>query len=191
MPAFISGKREQIDAVIAIDDEVDLLYAHIVDYLRQVSQQSLSEAQTHELSTLMAAANELESMGDVIETDAASLFEACIDKNIQISDATLVVLKKLHRRISQAVEQAIKAVEHNDHRAGQDVVNAKPEINHMVDEANAHLAHRLTTEDPERPNRLAHYAVEIEMIEKLKRIYYFAKRMARGIVPKTLKPETL
>jgi len=186
MPAFISAKREEIDAVIAIDDEVDLLYSHIVDYLRKVSQQSLSYSQTEELSTLMAAANELESMGDVIETDAASLFEYCIDNNIQVSEATLDVLKNLHNRISQAVEQAIKAVELNDHRAGQNVVNAKSEINHMVDEANAHLAHRLTTEDPERPDRLAYYTVEIEMIEKLKRIYYFAKRIARGIVPKTI-----
>ena len=32
------------------------------------------------------------------------------------------------------------------------------------------------------PNRIATYSVEMEMIEKLKRIYYFAKRMAKSAV---------
>ncbi|MEN8130444.1 MAG: hypothetical protein ABFS45_09685 [Pseudomonadota bacterium] len=33
--------------------------------------------------------------------------------------------------------------------------------------------------------------MEIEMIEKLKRIYYFAKRIARGVVPKEFKAKAL
>ncbi len=32
-----------------------------------------------------------------------------------------------------------------------------------------------------RPNRIAAYSVEMEVIEKLKRIYYFAKRMAKTV----------
>ena len=31
------------------------------------------------------------------------------------------------------------------------------------------------------PNRIAAYAVEMEAIEKLKRIYYFAKRVAKSV----------
>ena len=32
------------------------------------------------------------------------------------------------------------------------------------------------------PNRIAAYSVEMEVIEKLKRIYYFAKRMAKTVI---------
>ena len=35
----------------------------------------------------------------------------------------------------------------------------------------------------EEPGRLQTYAIEVDVIEKLKRIYYFAKRIAKAIVP--------
>jgi hypothetical protein len=43
-----------------------------------------------------------------------------------------------------------------------------------------HEAKRLVAEEP---NRLSAYAVEMNMLENLKRIYYFCKRMARSVVP--------
>jgi phosphate:Na+ symporter len=33
----------------------------------------------------------------------------------------------------------------------------------------------------EEPNRIPAYTIEIDIIEKLKRIYYFAKRMAKTV----------
>ncbi|MCP4304227.1 MAG: Na/Pi cotransporter family protein, partial [bacterium] len=88
MPAFMSGEREQLEEVIAIDDEVDILYDHIIVYLSKIGQQQLTEKQTRELQGLMAAVNELESMGDVIETDAAALFDAAQEKGVKISEPT-------------------------------------------------------------------------------------------------------
>jgi phosphate:Na+ symporter len=35
----------------------------------------------------------------------------------------------------------------------------------------------------EEPNRLPAYTVEMDILQNLKRIYYFAKRMARLVVP--------
>jgi phosphate:Na+ symporter len=43
-----------------------------------------------------------------------------------------------------------------------------------------HQARRLVAEEP---NRLSSYTVEMDIIEKLKRIYYFAKRMAKTVMP--------
>jgi phosphate:Na+ symporter len=34
--------------------------------------------------------------------------------------------------------------------------------------------------------RLEAYSLEIDLIEKLKRIYYFAKRMAKDVIPDEL-----
>ncbi|MEN8128765.1 MAG: Na/Pi cotransporter family protein [Pseudomonadota bacterium] len=183
MPAFMSGEREQLEEVIAIDDEVDILYDQIVLFLSKVGQQQLTEKQTRDLQHLMAAVNELESMGDVIETDAAALFDTAQEKGVKFSEPTQQVLANLHAKVVETVRHALHAVSHADQRSAQTVIHAKPEINKLVEQADAHLAQRLTTEDPDR---LAHYSVEIEMIEKLKRIYYFAKRIARGVVPKTI-----
>jgi phosphate:Na+ symporter len=42
----------------------------------------------------------------------------------------------------------------------------------------------------EEPNRLAAYTIEVDMLEHLKRVYYFSKRMSRGVVPDALHMRT-
>jgi phosphate:Na+ symporter len=54
------------------------------------------------------------------------------------------------------------------------------EINRLADSAALHQARRLMAEEP---NRLPAYTVEMDILQNLKRIYYFAKRMARLVVP--------
>jgi len=48
----------------------------------------------------------------------------------------------------------------------------------MTDSAAAHQAERLVAEEP---NRIPAYTIEVDIIEKQKRIYYFAKRMAKSV----------
>ena len=64
--------------------------------------------------------------------------------------------------------------------ATQMVVAMKQEINRLADSAAIHQAQRLVAEEP---NRLPAYTVEMGIIENLKRIFYFTKRMARAAVP--------
>jgi phosphate:Na+ symporter len=58
----------------------------------------------------------------------------------------------------------------------EEVIAAKVEINRLADKANNHLAQRLIAEEP---NRLLAFRIESEMIEYFKRVYYFAKRIAK------------
>jgi phosphate:Na+ symporter len=60
----------------------------------------------------------------------------------------------------------------------QQVIDAKDEVNRLASEAEIHLARRLTAE---ANDRLALYRIETEIIEYLKRVYYFAKRIAKTI----------
>jgi phosphate:Na+ symporter len=55
---------------------------------------------------------------------------------------------------------------------------AKLRINRLATDAENHLAHRLTVDEP---NRLHSFRIESEIIEYLKRVYYFAKRIAKLI----------
>ena len=60
------------------------------------------------------------------------------------------------------------------------VSSMKQEINKLADSAAIHQAQRLVAEEP---NRLPAYTVEMGILENLKRIYYFTKRMARAATP--------
>ena len=66
----------------------------------------------------------------------------------------------------------------NNQLAARTVISMKQEINRIAESAAAHQAQRLVAEEP---NRIRTYTIEVDIIEKLKRIYYFAKRMAKTV----------
>ena len=180
MPAIISGDQGSLRAVAKIDDEVDILHGCIITYLGRISQNTLTEEQTHDFIHLMAAANDLENIGDVIETDLVHQGYERIEQAVSVSDATRKILDELHHVVSNAVDMARDAVMENDQIAAQEVIAMKGDINRFMESAAMHQARRLVAEEP---NRLAAYTLEMDIIEKLKRIYYFAKRMAKAVMP--------
>jgi phosphate:Na+ symporter len=178
MPAFLVGDRERIKEISEIDDKVDALYAEIVAYLGKISAKQLMDSQARDLSNLLSAANDLESIGDIVETDTLDLAEQCFANDVHISEATQKVLFGLHTTIAGSVERALQSVAKNDVDAAQGVIAMKGEVQTEVQLAERHEAQRLIAD---APNRIAAYSVEMEVIEKLKRIYYFAKRMAKTV----------
>jgi phosphate:Na+ symporter len=59
------------------------------------------------------------------------------------------------------------------------VVAMKDAINSLADSATLHSARRLVADEP---RRLEAYTLEVDIFKNQKRIYYFAKRMARGVL---------
>jgi phosphate:Na+ symporter len=180
MTAITTGDRMMLRNIAKIDDEVDILHGHIVTYLGRISQKELMEDQTRVLVNLMAATNDLENIGDIIETDMVYLGKEGIEAQVLISEETRGVLNKLHDVVSTTAELAIDAVMESDQRAAQEVIAMKPDISRLMESAALHETERLVAEEP---NRLAAYSLEMDIIEKLKRIYYLAKRMAKTVAP--------
>ncbi len=180
MPAILSGNRETLQEIERMDDAVDNLHAQIITYLGKVSRQSLTEAQTGELIRLMEAVNDLENIGDVIETNLIVLGNERIEAGVSISAPTREVLTNFHLAVTRSVEAAVQAVAQRNDLAARTVTSMKQEISRIADSAAVHQARRLVAEEP---NRIPAYTIEIDIIEKLKRIYYFAKRMAKTVVP--------
>ena len=123
---------------------------------------------------------EVENIGDIMETDLVVLGQKRIDEGVSISQETRKVLTELHTEVAKSVSDAIEALANEDEPLAQSVIASKLDINRLADAAERHLANRLIAEEP---GRLQTYAIEVEMIEKLKRIYYFAKRVAKAVVP--------
>jgi len=180
MPTILTGNRESLNQIAAMDDAVDMTYGHVITYLGQISKQSLTNDQTHEFTVFMGAANNLENIGDIIETDLVELGHKRLDEEVIISQKTQKVLINLHETVSRAVDLAIQAVIEGNNEAAQQVISMKASINRQADAAALYEAKRLIAEEPKR---LQAYTIEMDTIEKLKRIYYFSKRMAATTIP--------
>jgi len=180
MPAIFNGDRMMLNNIVDADGEVDILHGHILTYLGRISQKALTEKQTRILTNLMAAANELENIGDIIKINLVALGYKGIDLQVKISEQTRQMLRNLHGTVSISTELAIDAVMNSDEQAAQKVIAMKSDINRLMESAAIHESRRLVVEEP---NRLAAYTMEIDIIEKLKRIYYFNKRMAKSVAP--------
>ena len=184
MPAIIKGDRQALEEIRQMDDTVDILHAGIIDYLGKISKQQLSDEQSRELLQLMDAVSNLENIGDIVETNLVVLGHDRIRDKVEVSATTQQVLNGFQEAISKAVAAAVQAVGQRNQHAAQVVVGMKEEINSIADSAAAHEARRLIAAEP---NRIPAYVLEVDLIEKQKRIYYFAKRMAKTVMPAVLQ----
>jgi phosphate:Na+ symporter len=187
MPAVTTRDRAALQELQSMDELVDALHASIVGYLGKISKTALSDAQTREFIKLMEAVNSLENIGDIIETDLVSLGNKLMNEGVTISKMTQDVLQGLHTMVTKSVVAAVQAVSQGSEIAAKAVINMKDEISQQTDDAALHEAKRLVAEEP---NRIPAYTIEMDIIEKLKRIYYFAKRMAKTVVPEEAPEET-
>ncbi len=187
MPAILSGDQLSLKGIASIDDEVDVLHRAIIAYLGRISRKTLTEDQTQEFINLMAAVNDLENIGDIIETDLVHLGNQRIRQGVSISNSTREILSRLHEVVASTATLATTAVVEQDQGSAGEVIGMKSDINRLMSSAALHQARRLVAEEP---NRLAAYTVEMDIIEKLKRIYYFAKRMAKTVMPADNPEET-
>ena len=178
MPAILHGSVDRLNELQAIDERVDILHAEIVIYLGRISQRELNEKQTAELVGLMDAVNDLENIGDVIEMNLVELGRRRIGKGVAISQPTQVVLTDFHQVVMDAVGAAIRAVSEDSYDEARSVMDMKKEIMRITNSAATHEAKRLVANEP---HRIESYTVEMDIAEKLQRIFYFARRMARTI----------
>ena len=179
MPAVLTGDKESLQAVREMDEEVDVLYKHIVNYLANVSKLKLNDYQTNKMVKLMAAANDLEHIGDLIEVNMVGLGEDRIKKGFTISKPTQDVINTVHLVVSDALKAAVWAVVEEDNDFATRVIAMKADLNRLIEKAEIHQSERLICEDS---GKFEAYSVEVDIIEKLKRIYYHSKRMAKTVV---------
>ena len=175
----LQGNGDALNKVRLRDQKVDALYDEIVSYVGQVSQRRLSTGETESLMCLMSVANAIESIGDVIETDLVGRGLARIERNVDVSAETKKIIEEFHGEIGRAIHQVLRAVRDEDPAAARSVVEMKPGIQALADGAARHQAQRLVV-DADR--RMQTYALEMDIIEDMRRIYYFAKRIAHDVL---------
>ena len=179
LPAILHGNRQTLLAIRQMDERVDALHAQIVTYLGKISKSKLTENQSDEFLRLMDVVNDLENIGDVVETNLVELGISRLEKNVTISPQTQEVLLEFHAVVIRAVADAIQAVADDNADMARAVIDMKQEIEAIVTSAAVHESKRLVASEP---NRIEAYTIEVGVAEKLQRVYSFAKRMAKKIV---------
>lgn len=179
LPAALHGSKTALDRLARMDDSVDALYEAVIDYLRRLGAETLTPKQAATYVRLMEVARGLESIGDLVETDIVSIGRRRIEEKVMVSDHTARRVGDLHSRVLEALDMTLKAVAEDDHEAARRVLAMKPDIHVLARKALDFGVTRLLASEPNRVNA---YARETEVVEQLRRVYYFSKRICRTIV---------
>ena len=78
------------------------------------------------------------------------------------------------------MQAAVSAVEENDQQKAQHVRGIKDDFKRTMELALRHQATRL---EPDDAARLAGFRLEMEILDKLERIYRLARRIAKVVLP--------
>ena len=180
LPAILDGTRDDLVAIERADDEVDALHGYIVRYLGHIGQTRMSEASSLEMVNLMEATNNLEAIGDLIETNLVQLGFTRIEEGLVVSDATRLVLGEYLATVQEALDFAMVALSQKNESAARQVDAMKKEVKSLERAASLHEADRLMAD---APNRVATYRLEVDILATLKRVFYFSRRIARLAIP--------
>jgi len=174
--AALSGTAAELDAIAPMDAEVDALRAAIVTYLADLAQREVSAKQSAEVARLLAATDELEAVGDVVEHGLVRLGRHRIDEHIEISPSTGAVIDGLLGQVTTNLEEAVEAVAEANREGVVALLDRAPDVKRLREEATTRQALRLTGQGPHRAQA---YARQVELISEIYRIHTLTKRLLR------------
>ena len=163
------------------NDQFVVLRDSVLEYLQRVGRGEMSDAEADEHARLVAATGEIESMSVAISRELAPLAEALRESGVTPSEETTVLLTRVFETIREASQSALKALVDRDERAAQSVVANRDAVWKVTAELHRQQAARLAQDDPER---LLKHRLQVEILDKLQRVYSIAEHMAISVLPR-------
>ena len=164
-------------------DQLVVLRDAVLVYLQHVGRSELSDGEAEEHARLVAATGEIEGLGAAISRDLAPLAQALVEAEITPSTETADLLDRLLQAIVDAAQSALRAVVDRDQQAAQTVVARRVAILALSADLHRQQATRLAQDDP---NRLAKHRVQVEILDRLRRIYSASEHMALSVLPRSV-----
>ncbi|REL28114.1 Na/Pi cotransporter family protein [Thalassotalea euphylliae] len=184
--AFRERDATKFDEIAKMDDQADILHAEITDYIRKLTVQNLTEQENDSLMRYLSINEDLERIGDVIETNLVEVGKEAVRLKLRATETERTVLSQLYYQLREALTDTHHIALNDDELAAQDILHMKDNINQLVREAIEMQAVRLKQEGAENID-VTH--MENELIDSMKRIYSLAKRIAKLSLPKNLFQE--
>ena len=164
-------------------DQVLVLREAVLDYLTHIVRNGLSDSEATEYVRLVAAAGEIEAMSTAISRELAPLVRALKDADITPSKDTAELLQQLMQTIQETARSGLRALVESDEQAAQSVVAKRGAILDLTADLQRQLASRLAQDDPKR---LMKHRLQLEVVDRLRRIHGVAEDMALSMLPRSV-----
>jgi len=185
MPTVLRGSEEELAVLEARDRRVDAIHNDLLRYLGNIGLQEISDEHSNELLRALAVANDLETIGDVVQTNLVQVGHRRLRDGVVPSDATTEALGDFHALIADRLRTTVAAIEQDDRSLAQEIVDTKPVVEDQRLEIGTHLVDRLRAD---APNRVRSYEREAEVISNLQRISALTRHIARTLVSERPRP---
>ncbi len=170
------GDESDVPKTLQADDDIDTLYEAVIVFLGKLSQRELVAQQPQEMSRYVGIANYMENIGDVISKDMLGILHKRASTGLTVSDGTRAVLEPIEEAVCRAFDKTLAAFESGEVGDALDAIESKGEVNDLAAEATSHLAKRLVAD---APSRFENFELETDIIENLRRINTYTRRIAR------------
>ena len=172
------GKPIDLELIGERGKDVEILSAEILDYARKLSEQTISEESGRRMQDGLEVVNQLRGIADTIATNLSALLREWRERQLTTSDETHQRFMEIHKEIALAFRLAVEASVEADHGKAARVIGMKPTLYADIRALAVHLGKRLVSSDA---NRIETYRLESRVLEILRRLYYFSKRMAKVV----------
>jgi phosphate:Na+ symporter len=179
-PALRSGDLSELSQQ---HDRIVVLREAVFSYLQHLGRAEFSDAEAEEHAQLVAAIGEIENMSVAISRELVPLAHALKEANTTPSKETSELLGRLFSTIQASAHSALRALVEQDEQAAETVVASRGTILELTSEFHRLQALRLAGDDPDR---LLKHRVQLEILERLRRLYSVAEHMAVSVLPRSV-----
>jgi len=177
VPAVSDGSEKELGAVLALDDDADLLHEAIVEYLGELSMGDLVDPQQDRIHAAISSANYLEHIGDVIETSLVALGRQRLETGVRLAAAERAALAPVTREAGFVLDLVVIGLKPG-HRPDPEVVaQSKARFRNAVALCQDTVIDTMATER----NRMDAYRLVSELLTSMERIHALCRRIAAAL----------
>jgi phosphate:Na+ symporter len=172
----VEGRKEDLDALVRRDNQIDRLELSILTYLGKLSQLEHTEDQGREMISLTQMATTLEALSDVVTTNLTSLGQRRLAEEIDLAQLKNDRTSEFAEAVIRNLEEALATLAQADPSQAAKVRSAKSRIQELAESASKSVLAKLQLSEKKDVVR---FSLATDMIEQFKQIAHFARQIAR------------
>lgn len=179
-PTIEKGDPEGFNEIVKHNDRVVLLREFILDYARRIGRSELTDKESAQHADLLGMTVDTESLADVITRELVPIGQRFLERGVEVSETTGEMLEQAYQSVYNVLDAAFRAVVDEDQGAAQEVLVHRDEFWRLSEQVQRRQAERLALDDPDR---LVKHRLQIDLLDKLRRVYMLAEHLAARVLP--------
>jgi len=175
-PVAISGRTEDIAALLDQDREIDRLATSILHYIGQLSQEEPSEHESRQMLDLAQIIASLEGINEVVTTNLTSAGQQRLAEGLDLARFRNEHTARFADAVIRYLGQAIETIGRPDAAKSAQVVAAKPEMEALAVAARNSVIEKLRLNDK---SGVLSFRLASDMIAQFREVAHFSRTIAR------------